>query len=504
MVMSDPVLVQLQAAAQEMNTLLQRTRYLNVWLGCLPALLAFAAYTISAEHIESVRATLATDNFIGDLSTLFSSVKDAETGQRGYLLTGRELYLQPYENSLRVLDRQLSTTEKEAFAEGVSRPQIARIRDLVTAKIAELRLTLELKRTKGVDAALHEVDSGRGQRYMNQLRDSIAEIISAQRKTLLARLEHQRRDQLLLEWVLGIGVGSGLFTLYLSVRTAELYRLERDRAETEIRLANETLELRVKERTGELERSNSDLLQFAYIASHDLQEPLRTIGSYIGLISRRYSNQFDEAGQTYLRFAVEGASRMQTLINDLLQYSRAGTQAVVKSRVPAEQIVTMALRNLEVSIRESGALIHCSELPVILSDGPKLTQVFQNLIGNALKFRKPGLAPEVTIRATRESDVWVFTVSDNGIGFEEKYTDRIFQVFQRLHGLGKYPGNGIGLAISRRIVEHHGGRLWAVSTPGQGSAFSFSIPADAGSVDSELKPAGSSGKGTAKKVATNV
>lgn len=463
---------------QEMNSLLQRTRYLNVWLGCLPALLAFAAYTISAEHFESVKATFATDHFLGALNQVLSTVKDAETGQRGYLLTGRSEYLAPYKSALAVLDGQLASTELEASGNSITREQIALMHELVEKKIAYLRLTISLDRTKGSEAALMEVETGRGQRLMDQLRDLVREITGQQRALLVSRLEHQRHDQLLLEWVLGIGVASGLLTLYLAVRTSGLYAQERDRAETEIRRANETLELRVKQRTAELQRSNEDLLQFAYIASHDLQEPLRTVGSYIGLLSRRYTSQLDETAQTYMRFAIDGAARMQTLINDLLQYSRAGTQSINKSYVSAEQIVRNAVRNLEASIRETEAVITYTDLPTILADGTKLTQVFQNLIGNAIKFHKPGEVPAVTIGAKRESDQWVFTVSDNGVGFDEKYTDRIFQVFQRLHGVGKYPGNGIGLAITKRIVEHHGGILSAQSRLGEGSCFSFTLPAD--------------------------
>ena len=268
-------------------------------------------------------------------------------------------------------------------------------------------------------------------------------------------------------------------------RTSKLYTEERDRAEVEIRRANENLELRVQQRTAELERSNEDLLQFAYIASHDLQEPLRTVGSYIGLLARRYGNLLDDTAQVYMRFATEGAARMQTLINDLLLYSRAGTQALQTRQVSAEQIVNTALRNLDASIQETGAVVSFSSLPSIVADETKIVQVFQNLIGNAIKFRKPAEAPEVTIGAKRESDHWVFSVSDNGVGFDEKYTDRIFQVFQRLHGVGKYPGNGIGLAITKRIVEQHGGRLWAKSRLGEGSCFSFTVPGGTPEIEAE-------------------
>jgi light-regulated signal transduction histidine kinase (bacteriophytochrome) len=283
-----------------------------------------------------------------------------------------------------------------------------------------------------------------------------------------------------------------------------LYKTERDRAEAEIRHANENLELRVKRRTAELERSNEDLLQFAYVASHDLQEPLRTVGSYIGLLARRYGHQLDETAQSYMQFAVDGAERMQTLINDLLLYSRAGTQAVNVSKVPAEQIVAAALRNLEVSIRESGAVIRYGNLPTILADETKLTQVFQTLLANGIKFHKPDTVPQVTIGAKRESDNWVFSVSDNGIGFEEKYAARIFQVFQRLHGMGKYPGNGIGLAISKRIIEHHGGRLWAESKLGEGSSFFFSLPSGEPEEDGRLDRRMAAKKDGIRKAITNV
>lgn len=200
------------------------------------------------------------------------------------------------------------------------------------------------------------------------------------------------------------------------------------------------------------------------------------VGSYMGLLSKRYGGQLDETADKYIQFAVDGANRMQALIHDLLSYARAGTQAIDKTPIPAEGIVERALTNLEMAIQESSAVVHYGNLPEIEADETKLTQVMQNLIGNAIKFRRPDRPPEIFVTANQEGAEWVFEVADNGIGFESKYSDRIFQVFQRLHGVGKYPGNGIGLAICRRIVEHHGGRLWAESQPGVGSKFFFSLP----------------------------
>jgi light-regulated signal transduction histidine kinase (bacteriophytochrome) len=262
--------------------------------------------------------------------------------------------------------------------------------------------------------------------------------------------------------------------------------------EAEIRGLNERLEARVRERTAELEarsldlqRSNADLSQFASIASHDLQDPLRTIASYMGLLARRYQGTFDAAAQEYIQYAMEGATRMQALICDLLSYSQAGTQPVDTQRISSEAVLQNALQNLKAAIEETLALVRHDGLPIIEADETKLTQVMQNLIGNSIKFRKPNVRPEITITAKKAPGEWIFEFADNGIGFDAQDCDRIFQVFQRLHGVGEYPGNGIGLAICRRLIEHHGGRLWAESQPGIGSKFFFSLPLATGSADPE-------------------
>ncbi len=474
-----------------MRLLLQKSRYLVVWLSLLPLLLAFAAYRTSSEHFESVQDTLATDDFLSQLNALLSTVTEAETGQRGYLLTEQESFLAPYRQALRNVDQRLARVTDLAARNGVSPEEIGQLRHEVAQKMKELQITIDIREKSGLESALQEVRAGHGATHMGNIRRLVNQIAAAQRKTLALRIEAQRRKQELLEGVLAVGVGAGFLLLFFSYRFSAMYVLERDLAEAEVRRVAETFEMRVEQRTAELkeqtqklelrttelQRSNQDLLQFAYIASHDLQEPLRTIGSYVGLLARRYQDQLDDTAKTYIRFAVEGASRMQTLINDLLDYSRAGTQSLEKKRVSAERVVKRALTNLRMRIEETGTTVLCTEMPAIDADEGKLTQVLQNLIGNAIKFRKHDSPPEVTIRAQYESDEWIFSIEDKGIGFEEKYTDRIFQVFQRLHGVGKYQGNGIGLAICKRIVEHHGGRLWAHSELGVGSTFFFSLPA---------------------------
>ena len=250
---------------------------------------------------------------------------------------------------------------------------------------------------------------------------------------------------------------------------------ERKRAEGELERYRDNLEKLVKERTADLARSNAELEQFAYVASHDLQEPLRMVVSYLQLVDGRYREKLDADAREFIGFAVDGAKRMQALINDLLAYSRIGTQGQAFQPTDCEAVLQMAMRNLEVAIRESGAQIAHDPLPTVMGDATQLVQLFQNLIGNALKFRRDE-PPQIHIRAELKAGFWCLSVQDNGIGIESQYFERIFVVFQRLHGRGSYPGTGIGLAICKKIVERHGGTIWVESELGKGSTFRFTIP----------------------------
>jgi PAS domain S-box-containing protein len=233
----------------------------------------------------------------------------------------------------------------------------------------------------------------------------------------------------------------------------------------------------LKDRTQELERSNAELEKFAYVASHDLQEPLRTISSFSELIERRYGERLDERGRTYLGLITRGAERMKVLIDDLLVFSRLNAVQEPHSVLPLTAPLQEALERLHAAVEHSGAVVSHGPLPTVAGNLSELTQLFQNLIGNAIKFRREDVVPEVHLTAVREEDVWHITVRDNGIGFEAQYAERVFQIFQRLHVRDQFEGTGMGLAIVRKILEHHGGRVWAESQPGHGSAFHFTLPA---------------------------
>jgi PAS domain S-box-containing protein len=228
-------------------------------------------------------------------------------------------------------------------------------------------------------------------------------------------------------------------------------------------------------RAADLARSNADLEQFAYVASHDLQEPLRIVTSYLQLLEQRYDDQLDDDAREFIGFAVDGAARMKTLINDLLSYSRVGTRGKEFEPTDCEAVLRQALANLAKTIEEQSAVVTHDGLPTVMGDYSQLGQLFQNLIANAIKFRGE-TAPRVHIAAERNDREWFFCVKDNGIGFEQQFAERIFVIFQRLHGRSEYPGTGIGLAICKRIVERHGGRIWAESEAGKGARFFFTIP----------------------------
>jgi PAS domain S-box-containing protein len=240
---------------------------------------------------------------------------------------------------------------------------------------------------------------------------------------------------------------------------------------TERKKSEETLKLKLEE----LRRSNEELEQFAYVSSHDLQEPLRMISSYLQLLQRRYQGKLDEKADKYIFYAVDGAARMQNLINDLLEFSRVTTKAREPEPTDSELVLVQVLSNLDLFIKQNKAAVSHDPLPEVMADNTQLAQIFQNLIFNGIKFHSGG-TPKILISADRKENEWLFSVQDNGIGIDPQYSEKIFEVFKRLHKKEEYPGTGIGLAVCKKIVERHGGHIWVESELGKGSTFYFTLP----------------------------
>jgi light-regulated signal transduction histidine kinase (bacteriophytochrome) len=280
--------------------------------------------------------------------------------------------------------------------------------------------------------------------------------------------------------------------LFLTIKKSAA-ALQRAKEDLEIKVAERTEELRdanarlsveLDERrraeqllaryAGDLARSNAELEQFAYVASHDLQEPLRMVASFTQLLARRYRGRLDQDADEFIGFAVDGATRMQTLINDLLAYSRVGTQGKPFAPTDCNRVLQMAQDNLARSMAESDATVTRGPLPTVPGDEVQLIQLFQNLLANAIKFRGQE-PPRLQVSAEHQGSQWVFAIKDNGIGIPPEHQERIFMIFQRLHHRSEYPGTGIGLALCQKIVARHGGRIWVESRPGRGATFYFSL-----------------------------
>jgi len=260
-----------------------------------------------------------------------------------------------------------------------------------------------------------------------------------------------------------------LARLPTSVRRAqEEKRLRDQRRQAEEQLA---------QKAAELARSNAELEQFAYVASHDLQEPLRMIANYTQLLAERYRSKLDGQADKYIAYSVDGAMRMQALIQDLLKFSRVGRQEIERRTTDCRAVVEQALTNLQAAVQESGAVVNWNGLPVLEADPAQLTQVFQNLIGNAIKFHGTE-TPLIQIDAEKKDHEWVLTVSDNGIGIPAENWQDIFVIFRRLHTRDEYAGNGIGLSICKKIIERHGGKIWIEAQAKPGSRFKFTLPAE--------------------------
>lgn len=533
------------------------------------------------------------------LQRALALARDAETGQRGYVITGRDEYLQPYRDAEPEIGAQLDSLQSLLTSDAVQAHRLQQLRSLLVQKQRELRAVIEVRRTQGFAAAQAIVENDTGKAFMDHARAIVAEMereVTAQLAARQATARHIRNLAVI------IGLASGALTVFLCLsfgylarrmlheatelaaslfeqkkwlevtlasigdgvvatdadgriaffnRVAqtltgwraeqvigrpleEILRFERrDQGSAENpglialrerrsvdhssgtllvghdgtridvdangaptfdsagRLVGSVLVLHdvtereraareLRQRSDELDRSNRDLEQFAYVASHDLQEPLRAVAGPLQLLQRRYEGKLDERADEFIGHAVDGAMRMQKLIDDLLSYSRVGRVEDPKQPVQLDGALELALTNLTVVLQETEAQVTHDALPTVLGISTQLALLFQNLIGNALKFRKKDQQIRIYIGAQPDGDEWRISVADNGIGIAEQYFERIFVIFQRLHTRREYPGTGLGLALCKRIVEHHGGRIWLTSKPDEGTTFFFTLPRAAG------------------------
>jgi signal transduction histidine kinase len=416
------------------------------------------------------------------LDVVLANNVDVETGQRGYILTGEESYLVPYNDGVKRVQENLKEL-RELTADNPTQQRAMDLLDaLVAARLVSASERVSIRREKGLEAGIEAIRTGPGKQQMDEIRTRIGEMKLEEERLLRLRSEEADASSRTARTVIVLGEVLAVVFLSLAGGIVGQEMMHRKWAEEEVRKINADLERRVAERTAELAerakelaRSNAELQQFAYVASHDLQEPLRMVASFTQLLAKRYKDKLDADAQEFINYAVDGATRMQALISDLLTYARIGTQG--KSLVPTdcEALFNRVLESLKFAIEESGTVISRDPFPVVMADPQQLGQLFQNLLTNAIKFHGAE-PPRVKISVERNGSDWKISVRDNGIGISQEHADRIFVIFQRLHTKTEYPGTGIGLSICKKIVERHGGRIWVEPSPGGGSTFFFTIP----------------------------
>lgn len=440
---------------------------LMLWSGLFVMFAIAVGASVSSLDVQRIdRQSLHIHDYLHAIDGVQFALLQMESGQRGYLLTGDEAYLVPYDEghqTLQTIMPGLATLERIAGAFTNLDPSIAAV---IAEKVGELEGTVALRRTLGLAAAQREVETGRGRALMTVLHAQLTQVQRQANLVATRQQKHILRESYLTVILIVLGL-----LLSGSLATASVKLLRREIS------ARELVEASLLEHQAELARSNSELEQFAHIASHDLQEPLRMISSYTQLLGRRYRGKLDTDADEFIGYAVDGTKRMQVLINDLLDFSRVSSQAKPLEPVDLEIAFHDTLKDLEIRIEDSGAAIEHEPLPVVLADPVQIRRLLLNLIANAMKFQAAGEVPAIRVSAARQGREWCFGVHDNGIGIDPRYFKNLFQLFKRLHGTDEYPGTGIGLAVCKKIVERHSGRIWVESVLGAGSSFYFTLPA---------------------------
>lgn len=462
---------------------------------CLIVGNAYLALKATSDLSTTQRQLFQTSESMMALNDLHLSILSAETGQRGYLLTEIDNYLSPYRRALGKVTEQMERVKQQTFQHPHAQKIIDELLTLSEEKLTELETTVELALADKERRALSRVMTGRGRNLyvdilnlINDLRRVEIQYRDARYETLLSI----RKEARLTFWISGITSALLLIGMLVMARLNIINegKLRKSLEQQNERLA-EQVSIRTKELTTyseELTRSNRELEDFAFVASHDLQEPLRKIRAFGDRLMSTYGESLDGKGVDYITRMKMAAERMSNLINDLLEFSRITTRGKEFKEVELDKLMSDILGDLEIAIDESKCQINIDLLPVVQGDKGQMYQLFLNLLSNAIKFRKAQTAPVIEVKyqhkevqdeLTDQTMEWhVITISDNGIGFEQEFADKIFIPFQRLHGRTEYKGTGIGLAVCRRIVERHGGNISACSELNVGTVFTVTIPVE--------------------------
>lgn len=443
-------------------------------LCAIPLVFSLIVFLVAQQSQSTALDVVTHQDVASAMSSLFSLTQDAEMSLRGFLLSGDERDLAPYQRALAELKSRTELGRNLMRDVPDLQPEADRVFQLVDKRFAEVAQVLQTQRQLGFSPALDLLREGPSRKSLDELRRAIAQVQSSLGNTQALR-DRQARISYLAFFFFLVGLAVTIIVLTGLYHSLVNFIQARETAQQELVALNAELERRIEERTRELQMSNEELQQFAYVASHDLQEPLRTMTSFTQLLAARYRGRFDADADEFISYIVHSARRMTELIDGLLALVRLRKVGQSIHPTSFEAMLNDAQMSLQMLIRENDARIEHGPLPSLAVDTAQITQLLQNLIANSIKYRHADVCPIVKITAERRSGEWVISVADNGQGFDQQYADRIFGLFQRLHGR-EIQGSGIGLSISRKIVERHGGRIWANSNPGQGAVFSFTLP----------------------------
>jgi len=451
-----------------------KTRQRLAFLFSLPLAFSLVFFGVELLTERTDIRLLELQNLQTSISQLRNLAKDVESSERGFLLTGDRRYLRPFNEASALLPSRIEICRAYARNRPELKDGINKVVNEVNLRFGVARQILAAQSEKNFGAARDLEMAGDPDKEMGEVENAVNDLLGQVRQIEQKNLDRERN---LNTWTfIFFSVGTMvMITVMVWLYNALLsYLAARDDAREQLEKVNSDLQNRIDNRTRELEEMNSELQQFAYVASHDLQEPLRTITSFSQLLVSRYQGRLDADADEFISYIVTASRRMTDLINGLLQLVRLRKSSQPIAPVAFDRLLEDAQISLQAAIRESEARIEHGPLPALVVDPVQFSQVLQNLISNAIRYRSAE-PPRINIQARRERSNWIFSVTDNGCGFDQEFAERIFGLFQRLHGR-EIEGTGMGLSISRKIVERHGGRIWAESREGEGSTFFFSLP----------------------------